>query len=66
MFQNPNSMIDTFRRVDVAKEMGSDTRPPAQQPTAQQLAERRTRALADLLEEAIRSQPLTAKAPRQR
>ncbi|MGO4809084.1 hypothetical protein AB4156_05675 [Cupriavidus sp. 2MCAB6] len=71
MFQNPNADIAAARRANISNEAGTGTLPalsaqPAQagEATAQQLAERRTRALADTLEEAIRSRPSRARASR--
>ena len=59
MLQNSKLLIDPVRRDQVVKEMSMDalteTGIPGARATAQQIAERRMRALADLLEEAIPS-----------
>ncbi|MFJ1255061.1 hypothetical protein [Cupriavidus sp. CuC1] len=59
MLQNSKPQVDPVRRGEVTKELSADALADAGMPgaraTAQQIAEHRTRALADLLEEAIRS-----------
>ncbi|WP_454725540.1 MULTISPECIES: hypothetical protein [Cupriavidus] len=51
MIQHPTSQTDTAQAGNRAQPV---LPPPGGEPTLQQLAERRTRALADALEEAIR------------
>lgn len=59
MLNDAKPQIDPARRDEAVKELGASALTDAQMPgalaTAQQIAEHRTRALADLLEEAIRS-----------
>lgn len=59
MLNDAKPQIDTARRGETVKELGAgaltDMGIPGALATVQQIAERRTRALADLLEEAIRS-----------
>jgi len=59
MLNDAKPQIDPARRGEAVKELGADARTDTGMPgalaTMQQIAERRTRALADLLEEAIRS-----------
>ena len=59
MLNDAKPQIDPARRGEAVKELGADARTETGMPgalaTVQQIAERRTRALADLLEEAIRS-----------
>ncbi|MGO4332976.1 hypothetical protein AB4Z48_18970 [Cupriavidus sp. 2TAF22] len=55
-------MTDAASRPDGAAQVGAlPAQPPSScEPTLQQIAERRTRALADALEEAIRSSPASS------
>ncbi|NUA27711.1 hypothetical protein [Cupriavidus basilensis] len=59
MLDDAKPQIDPARRGETVKALGAGALTEAQIPgaraTAQQIAEHRTRALADLLEEAIRS-----------